>query len=180
MGIVMSQNAAYAKNQRAAFPPTPEFQPEIDQTRKVVPVQASLLYRLGAGCIVLACTGILALAFYIEPDPSGLGSHQQLHLPACGFYQRTGYPCPTCGMTTAFAHTIRGRLYQAWLIQPAGTLAALGCLLLALLSGYAALMGRKLDKMTENLNWYIILISAAAVILASWLWKCYAVWLETH
>ena len=42
-----------------------------------------------------------------------------------------GLPCPTCGMTTAFAHTVRGRWLAAARAQPAGFVAAIATALLA-------------------------------------------------
>ena len=56
------------------------------------------------GIIPLA---VIALAATLSPDPSGHGTHQQLGLPPCGFIYVTGYPCPGCGLTTAFAHMVR-------------------------------------------------------------------------
>ncbi len=68
---------------------------------------------------VLAAT-VLALAFRLEPDPRGLGTHERLGLPPCGFQLWTDLPCPSCGMTTAFALAARGRLAAAAITQPAG------------------------------------------------------------
>lgn len=175
MGRTMNRPAAYTKFQPESSHPVSDCLPRSRKANKtLVP---NIRYRLLAGGIALLCLGILALAFSIKPDPAGLGSHQQLSLPACGFYQKTGYPCPTCGMTTAFALAVRGRFLQAWLIQPAGTLASLACFLLALLAGYITCTGRRLHHITAKLNWYYILLSAAGIVLASWLWKCYSVWL---
>jgi hypothetical protein len=37
----------------------------------------------------------------------------------CGFKQRTGLPCPTCGMTTSVLAFSQGRIWQALYTQPA-------------------------------------------------------------
>ena len=54
----------------------------------------------------LLCTalGVLVTARLLTPAVTGVGTHEQLGLPPCGFLALTGWPCPACGLTTAFAH----------------------------------------------------------------------------
>ena len=56
---------------------------------------------------------VLVLARVLEPDPRGFGTHTQLGLPPCAFAQLTGLGCPSCGLTTSFAHMARGQLTLA-------------------------------------------------------------------
>lgn len=73
------------------------------------------------GLTVLA--GItLTLARILRPSPNGFGTHEQLGLPPCVFLKLTGIPCPTCGVTTSFAHSARLNFSQALLVQPFGVL----------------------------------------------------------
>jgi len=142
-------------------------------------------YRAGAGIVVLLSLSILAVAAWIEPAPSGVGSHTQLGFRACAFYERTGYPCISCGMTTAFAHVVRGELLRAFEVQPAGALAGIACILTAILAGLAAATGRGRDKFTALMNiicvhWAVILMAIAAVVLTSWLWTCALTYFRTH
>jgi hypothetical protein len=80
---------------------------------------------------LLACaSGLLALlvvARCLVPDPEGrgFGTHQQLGLPPCTFYVVTGWRCPTCGMTTAWSHVVRGQWRRAVRASACGTLSAL-------------------------------------------------------
>jgi hypothetical protein len=60
--------------------------------------------------------GLLGLAKTLVPDPRGFGTHVQLGLRPCAFATMTGRPCPTCGMTTAFAWFVRGRMDRSWQI----------------------------------------------------------------
>src|SRR5271155_2022381 len=75
----------------------------------------------------------LSVARQLTPDPRGMGTHQQIRLlggsmPECGFvvWTReawgTGYPCPSCGFTTTFAHAMHGHFLQAIVNQPFGFL----------------------------------------------------------
>lgn len=55
----------------------------------------------------------LVLARVLTPSPSGYGTHTQLFLPPCLFHAITHLPCPTCGLTTSFAHLARGEVVAA-------------------------------------------------------------------
>jgi hypothetical protein len=92
-----------------------------------------LLIVVGTGLLAL-----LALAVYLPPSERGYGTHQQLGLPPCSFQQLFGCRCPSCGMTTAWSNTVRGRLFAAVRANAAGTvlcLAALVCMPVMLVSG---------------------------------------------
>ena len=52
--------------------------------------------------------GAIATAAFLVPDAAGHGTHTQLGLPPCGFLVLTDLPCPGCGLTTCFAHLVRG------------------------------------------------------------------------
>jgi hypothetical protein len=69
--------------------------------------------------------GLLLVAGMLEPDPRGFGTHTQLGLNPCAFAAVTGRLCPTCGMTTAFAWFVRGRLDRSWWANPAGLVLAI-------------------------------------------------------
>jgi hypothetical protein len=70
----------------------------------------------------LGLLAILAIACWLEPDPRGHGTHGQLGLPPCPYWAATGRKCPACGLTTAVAWAVRGRVDRAWSAQPAGLL----------------------------------------------------------
>jgi hypothetical protein len=98
--------------------------------------------RLWSAAAFLACAAVLGLAWRITPDPRGYGTHEQLGLAPCGMIIMTGLPCPTCGMTTAFAHTVRGQWARAFLAQPSGFILALATIAAALLALWCAVTGR--------------------------------------
>ncbi|MFN0086379.1 MAG: DUF2752 domain-containing protein [Blastocatellia bacterium] len=67
-------------------------------------------------------TSVLLVARSLRPSPLGVGTHQQMGLPACPFLYLTGFPCPSCGLTTSFAHAAHLEFYAALLTQPIGLL----------------------------------------------------------
>ena len=63
--------------------------------------------------VALGLSTLLGASALAEPDPRGLGTHQRFGLPPCSFRVLLGWPCPTCGMTTSWAHLVRGELVGA-------------------------------------------------------------------
>jgi hypothetical protein len=95
---------------------------------------------LAAWALLLA--GGFALAFQLDPDPRGFGTHQRLGLPPCTFRVLCGFPCPSCGMTTSFAHFIRGNFAAACAANPAGLILALVCAGQIPWCGWSVIRGR--------------------------------------
>jgi len=106
--------------------------------------------RVAWGGVAVACLAVLSVAVYLKPDPRGYGTHQGLGraFPPCSFMLRTGLPCPTCGMTTAYSNVVRGRLWTAFLAQPAGMVFALATIATFLFSLYVVVSGK-----TIWINW---------------------------
>ena len=59
----------------------------------------------------------------------------------CGFKQRYSLPCPTCGMTTCALVFARGRIVEAFYIQPAGALLLCLMVVSAFLALHTAVFG---------------------------------------
>ena len=91
---------------------------------------ASARQRLIAAFIFLGVAGLFALFWLAANDKINIG----LLLDPCGLKQRTGWPCPTCGFTTSAIAFVRGRIFEAFYIQP---VAALFCGILGVL-GFSA------------------------------------------
>jgi hypothetical protein len=72
--------------------------------------------------LALAALAVVATARWLSPDPAGLGTHVQLGLPPCAFLTFSGWPCPTCGLTTAFAYMARVQMAAAWRAHSLGPL----------------------------------------------------------
>lgn len=75
--------------------------------------RASFRQRLGAGLIFLVVVALFGLF--------SLAAHYRIGLwpLLCGFKQKYGLPCPTCGMTTSAFAFAGGRIFEAFYIQPA-------------------------------------------------------------
>ncbi len=121
-----------------------------------------------AGAIVIAIP--LAVAAQLTPDPAGLGTHQQLGFPPCTMRAIWGVRCPACGMTTSWAHFVRGQLAPSVRANPAGALlAAMACVAVVVLIIHAV-AGR-----TPRYGWLVTvawgMIVVLVVALADWAWR---------
>ena len=63
---------------------------------------------------------VIGLSAWLQPDPAGVGTHEQLGLAGCYVLDQFGFPCPMCGMTTTFSHMAHLELPSALLTQPFG------------------------------------------------------------
>ncbi|MEE9296096.1 MAG: DUF2752 domain-containing protein [Phycisphaerae bacterium] len=127
--------------------------------------------RVLALCLLIAVATPLIVAARLTPDPSGTGTHRQLGFQPCTVLAATGYPCPTCGMTTAFAHTVHGQWADAFRSQPMGLLLAVAAIICVGAAGATLVTGRH-----WRFNWYRISpLKTAVVILllfaAAWAYK---------
>jgi hypothetical protein len=68
---------------------------------------------------------LLFVSGRLTPDPQGLGTHHQLGLPQCSVRQYLGIRCPSCGMTTSWAHMVRGHVLGSVRANAGGALLAL-------------------------------------------------------
>ena len=120
----------------------------------------------GAACLGLAVVFILAA--WLDPDPAGLGTHTQLHLPPCGFYEVFHKPCPSCGMTTAFAMMIHGHPVRAVRAQPAGAAVFVAAVLLAFYLPWAWARRRPPLALLDSPAFLPIVLGLITIILVVW------------
>lgn len=93
--------------------------------------------------LLIGATTILGLARWLEPDPSGVGTHIQLGLEPCVFLSALGVPCPMCGMTTSFSLMMHLQPVRALLTQPFGVVLAILTIAIAITSGLEAICPRE-------------------------------------
>ncbi len=86
-------------------------------TERTIPPTADYLRRdaslrmLAFGIAFLALAGSLLVSFWVTPE--SLDSGAVALWPTCWFRQIFGMPCPTCGLTRAFAAISHGQLDDA-------------------------------------------------------------------
>jgi hypothetical protein len=89
----------------------------------------------------------------------------------CGFRQRYNLPCPTCGMTSAAFAFARGKILQAFYIQPAA--AVFCCVLifsavLAFLTSVFGLSFRFVERFFAEVRVRYIILAVVIIIAAGW------------
>jgi hypothetical protein len=129
--------------------------------------------RLLAASIALGCLSLLVVAAFLPPSPDGLGTHTQLGLQQCGFLQRTGLPCPSCGMTTSFAWFVRGNILASFYVQPMGMILALLCGMTVWTGAYVAITGRPVYRLVSTLPPKYYLFPLLVLALIAWAWKIF-------
>src|ERR1700758_5102520 len=112
------------------------YSPTITQSR------LSLLGRATALAVSLAALSMLVTARMLTPSPTGTGTHEALGFGECQFLARSGLPCPTCGMTTATAHFVRGHWLTSFYTQPMGFVVAFAAAVTFWAGLYIAMTGR--------------------------------------
>jgi hypothetical protein len=125
---------------------------------------------LYAGLISLA-TITLVIARLLTPSAKGYGTHQQLGLPPCIFFNLTGIPCPSCGLTTSVAHAARLQFYQAFLTQPFGLIVF--CLTVTCIPAFAYLIRRRISwrEAIQLRGVHTLFYLLLTIYLLSWVYK---------
>ena len=131
--------------------------------------QIPLKTRLLMGLFGLLLVLLFALAARLDPEPDGYGTHKQLGLPGCWFVQELEIRCPSCGMTTAWAHLMNSNLLASLKANTGGFLLALMSLLAAPWLLARAVTGRwNLDRYKDKLVMSSIAIWIC-VVLIEWI-----------
>jgi len=127
--------------------------------------------RLRSGFVTLGAGFVIALSFLLVPDARGHGTHEQLGLPPCMTLRTFGFPCPFCGMTTAFVYMAHGHLLQAFQTQPAGALAFPMAFAFALFHAGEASLGRSLEPLKRASTRRILWRTGIAMVALAWIYK---------
>lgn len=138
------------------------------QSKKAKTVRrASARQRIIAALISFAVFGLLALF--------GLGGHYQIDmgrwLGYCGFKQRYGLPCPTCGWTTAVLAFAQGKVWQAFYIQPAAAFLCSFMVVVAFLCFLVAVFGiyfSFFDRLFSEVKIRYVIVALIVIIAAGW------------
>lgn len=131
--------------------------------------------RLLYGAVVMASAALVLTGALLKPDPRGHGTHEQVGLPPCPLLRLTGFPCATCGFTTALAQMARFRWVDALGTHPFACLAFAGASLVLLRAIPCLAVGRCDGLVFRSLGSGWCWAACAAVYLGSWAYKALAV-----
>ena len=160
-------NSLPSHNPPSVHPPT--ILPNV--TTAPLPAQAAPGQRLAAAVLAAACLALLITASTLTPSPDGIATHTQLGLAPCGWMLAANTPCPTCGMTTAFASAALARPLDALAAQPLGALMALLTAVLFWAALHVALLGSQLGLIGLRLLRPRVIWAALALGLLAWVYK---------
>jgi len=135
----------------------------------LMPVDAgrqTMVLRLRGLAPLIPALAAAGLSAWLTPRPEGHGTHQQLGLPPCMFLARTGYPCPSCGLTTSFAAMAHGQAGQAFAAHAAGPVLMLAMAALGLAGLGELLTGRDCLRLLRPGAWWAVV--ALASMLFGW------------
>lgn len=129
--------------------------------------------RLLALAVALAFLAPLFIASRLPPSPEGFGTHTRMGLQHCTFFERTGLPCPSCGMTTSWAWFVRGNLVASLYVQPMGTVLALIACGGVWASLYVAATGRPVYRLLRVLPGKYYCVPLVGLAILAWGWKIF-------
>ncbi len=135
------------------------------------PIRADRAERVFAGFVAAASLAVLLVALWLTPSAAGHGTHEQLGLNPCVWALTLGQPCPTCGMTTAFAHASHGDLLSAFKAQPFGALLAIVTASSFWVSLHVALTGSTVGRVYAGLLGPRLMWLSMAALAGAWVYK---------
>jgi hypothetical protein len=144
--------------------------PAIYAPRAAVPLLGVGARLLAVG-VALACLAVMITAAILQPNPDGVGTHTSLGLARCQFLYRTGMPCPSCGMTTSFAHFAHGDVRASFYVQPLGALLALLAAASFWVALYIAITGRPALRLLRLIPMHYYILPFMFFAIGAWGWK---------
>ena len=129
--------------------------------------RASKRQRKRAVIVLLVLTGFFSLVALmatgiIDPDRA---------LDPCGFKQRHGLPCPTCGMMHSVLAFARGRVFESFYVQPAAALmccVAIIAAVFALLTSVFGIYFTFLNSLFSEMKIKYLVLTLIILLLAGW------------
>jgi len=122
--------------------------------------------------------GFTALS-YLYLLLAAYGNHFSVNVTVCHIKRFTGFPCPSCGTTTAALLALHGNFYSAFLVNPIGLLAVVMLIvtpvwiLIDLYQGDGSFhqFYEKIQKLFKNNRYF--LSAFIVLILINWIWNFY-------
>ncbi len=89
-------------------------------------------------------------------------------LPPCSFQQVFGRPCPSCGMTTAWSHFVRGQFLKSFDANLGGAFLALAALIASPWMLITAWRGEYATRPPPDVYVALVALAISAVTLLQW------------
>ncbi len=124
--------------------------------------------RIVGACVAAPFLAMIVTAYCVSPRSTGYGTAGALGIPDCSVLARTGYPCPTCGMTTSVSAMARGRIGPAFRAHPFGVFLFPAAVILAGMGAFQAISGRNALGMLHFQWWYLMVVFG--LLMAGWIW----------
>jgi len=128
--------------------------------QRIIATIIFLIVFVSLGLAWLAATGRFDIGFWLGP---------------CGFKQRFGLPCPTCGMTTSVLAFSQGKIFESFYIQPAAALLCCVLIVIAFLALFTAVFGvyfgpaqRWAGRFFAKVKLKHIILALIIIIAAGW------------
>ena len=130
-------------------------------------------YRASSGRRMVAAVVCLGIILFFAAF--AIAGHYHIDmgrwLGYCGFKQRTGLPCPTCGMTTATLAFAQGNIFEAFDTQPACGLLCSVIVIAAILAFIIAVFGvyfRFIERFFTEIKLRYMILALIIIIAAGW------------
>lgn len=124
-----------------------------------------------SGIVAAGLLAVLIVAASLEAAPQGIGTHTQLGLDECSFVVMFGYPCASCGMTTAFTHAADFSLLRSVITQPAGAVFAIASAVAFWVLAYVAATGSIVGRTVLHFVGMKLLWGGLILLGAAWAYK---------
>jgi hypothetical protein len=105
---------------------------------------------------------VLLWAGLVDPDKG--------NVTTCLFLEKTGYPCPTCGMSRSFYATFHLDLQEAFQFHILGPILYLSLLGVFFRFSVELTSGRKIQLGLNKLNLYHLCYIFALLLMLNWLY----------
>jgi len=135
--------------------------------RGKIPGRATSQQRFKATVVFFVIVGVFAVFFAAANGKINISRF----IDPCGFKQRFGLPCPTCGMTTSVLVFAQGRVFEAFYIQPAAATLCCVAVVIAILAFFIAVFGINcsfISRFTGKCRFRCLLLIILIILAAGW------------
>lgn len=144
----------------------------IDSMPVLWPARQGLFWAaLGRLSVTAVAAAVVCVSAWLTPSPDGIGTHVQTGMPPCVFHALTGLPCPSCGMTTAFARMAHLDVLGAFDAQPFGAALFLGVVAAGVVSLYCAIFNVSLLAIASRVFTARTGLLIGAAFLGAWVFE---------